>query len=117
MADTESDNEPDVLLEGCHELTQDDSSPVIDSAEEYPFIYLKHSKSEYTTKVYFKPSMPPQVAGRDPNCAIFLGDEMRTPNESRYVTHTCTWGYIAAWSQRTLSRRYGCDDYASIRRG
>ena len=51
MADTESDNEPDVLLEGCHELTQDDSSPVIDSAEEYPFIYLKHSKSEYTTKI------------------------------------------------------------------
>ena len=72
--DTESDTEPDIREVSHHELTQDDSSPIIVPRKEFQFVILKHRTSEHSVKVFFKPGMPPQVAGRDPNCDIFLGD-------------------------------------------
>ena len=61
--DTESDTEPNIG-EGSHEMTQDDSLPTNVSVEEFPFVIFKHRTSEHSTKVYFKPRMPPQVAAR-----------------------------------------------------
>ena len=75
MADhTESDTEPNIR-DVSHEMTQDDSSPTNVPVEEFPFVFFKHRTSEHSVKVYFKPRMSPQVAGRDPNCDIFLGDD------------------------------------------
>ena len=94
--DTESDTEPDIREASHHELTQDDSSPIIVPRKEFSFVVLKLRTSEHSVKVFFKPGMPPQVAGRDPNCDIFLGD-------NRLIS----WNQTATFSLATTGKFHG----------